>query len=237
MQVDTKTRERTEGAATAVQAMYGDSCSANRVNPDPMCSTSFGGDSTGPPALPCSRDDAQVGNGAAAPKSCLSPLEIRSPTTTGGLLPAGMITTATKTTFHQLPLWFCLTEETNPRTSTIYVPYFSSFGWINNQQASFWPRAIETKSGQNLVFDPGGSIGRLRTCPFLGMWHALRCGENPVWISWWRSPAFFWRINDSGFKNLQERYKRIIYAVRIAVSRFFSVSRLALSMPCQAMRA
>ena len=37
-QADTKTRERTEGAATAVRAMYGDSCSANRVDPDPMCS-------------------------------------------------------------------------------------------------------------------------------------------------------------------------------------------------------
>ena len=32
---DTKTRERTEGAATAVQAMYGDSCSATRVDPGP----------------------------------------------------------------------------------------------------------------------------------------------------------------------------------------------------------
>ena len=57
-QADTKTRERTEGAATAVQAMHGDSCSANWVDPDPMCSTSFGGDSTGPPALPCSGGDA-----------------------------------------------------------------------------------------------------------------------------------------------------------------------------------
>ena len=34
-QADTKTRERTEGAATAVQAMHGDSCSANRVDPGP----------------------------------------------------------------------------------------------------------------------------------------------------------------------------------------------------------
>ena len=77
---DKKTRKRTEAAATAVQAKHGDSCSMNRVDPDPMCSTSFGDDSTGPPALPCSRDDALVGNGAAAPKSCLSPLEMHSPT-------------------------------------------------------------------------------------------------------------------------------------------------------------
>ena len=46
VQADTKTRERTEGTATAVEAMHGDSCSANRVDPDPMCSTSFSGDST-----------------------------------------------------------------------------------------------------------------------------------------------------------------------------------------------
>ena len=31
-----KTRERTEGAATAVQAMYGDSCTAQRVQDGPM---------------------------------------------------------------------------------------------------------------------------------------------------------------------------------------------------------
>ena len=66
---DTKTRERTEGAAKAVQAMHGDSFSANRVDPDPICSTSFGV-KVEPPALPC-RDDVVVENGAAAPKSCL----------------------------------------------------------------------------------------------------------------------------------------------------------------------
>ena len=43
---DKKTRKRTEDAATAVQAMHGDSFSANRVDPDPKSSTSFGDDST-----------------------------------------------------------------------------------------------------------------------------------------------------------------------------------------------
>ena len=52
---DRKTLECTEGVAKAGQVMHGDSCSTNRVNPDPMCSTSFGDDCTGPPALPCSR--------------------------------------------------------------------------------------------------------------------------------------------------------------------------------------
>ena len=38
---DKKTRERTEGAANAVEAKNGDSCSAKRVQADPTCSTSF----------------------------------------------------------------------------------------------------------------------------------------------------------------------------------------------------
>ena len=85
-QVDTEIRERTEGAATAIQAMHEDSCSVNRVDPTPKTtSISFGvkGDS---PALPC-RDDVLVDNGAAAPKSCLSPLAMRTTTAASGLLP------------------------------------------------------------------------------------------------------------------------------------------------------
>ena len=113
-----KTRGRTEGAAKADQAMHGDSCSANRVDPDPMCSTSFGGDFTGPPALSCSRDGALVDNGTAAPKSCLSPFEMIIPTAVGGLLPTGETFTATSTTFDLSTLWFCQTEETILRTST-----------------------------------------------------------------------------------------------------------------------
>ena len=113
---DTKTRERTEGAATAVQAMYEDSFSANQVDPDPKStSTSFGVKGE-PPALPC-RDGVLVENGAAAPKSCLSLLEMLT-TVAGGLLPTGKTSTATKITFDHPILLFCLTEETNLRTST-----------------------------------------------------------------------------------------------------------------------
>ena len=36
VQADTKTCELMEGVPTAVQAMYGDSCSAKRVDPDPV---------------------------------------------------------------------------------------------------------------------------------------------------------------------------------------------------------
>ena len=177
MPSDIKTRECTEGLAAAVQAKHGDSCSANQVDPYPMCLTCFGEDSTGPPALPCSRDDALVGNGAAAPKSCLSPLEVCTPTATDGLLSAGKTFTATRTTFDQPSLWFCPTEEIKLRTLDQYASYYSIFWRINNQQTPFWPGVIETKSGQNLVFNPGGSTDCLRACPFLGTWRALLCGE------------------------------------------------------------
>ena len=184
---DKKTRERTEGGATAVQV---------RVDFDPKISTSFGVDFTRPPTFPSSRGDALVGNGVAVPKSCLSPLEMRTPTAAGSLLLAGTASTATRITFDQPPLWFCPTEEINFRTSIQYSSYYSIFWRINNQQAPFWPRVIETKSGQNLVFDPGGSTGRLRACPFLEMWCALFCGKVFVraldeaavffggWITW-----------------------------------------------------
>ena len=120
----TMTRERTEGAAAATQAKHGDSCSANRVDPDPMCLTSFSDDSTSPPTLPCSRDNALlVDNGAAAPKSCLSPLEMRTPIAAGGLLPAGKTSTATRTTFDQPPPWFCPTEALKLRTSIQHASY------------------------------------------------------------------------------------------------------------------
>ena len=100
-----------------------------------------------------------------------------TPKVAGGVLPTGQTSTAARITFDRPPFWFCLTEETNLRTSILYASYYSIFGWINNQQAPFWPRVIKTKPGQNLVFDPGGSTGRLRACPFLGTWCALLCGE------------------------------------------------------------
>ena len=59
---NTKTREGTQGAATAVQAMRGDSCSADRADPDPMCSTSSGDDCTGPLVPHCSGENALVDN-------------------------------------------------------------------------------------------------------------------------------------------------------------------------------
>ena len=119
MPSDTKIRERTEGAATAVQAKHGYSCSSERVHAGPTCSTSFGVKAE-PPALPC-RDDVLVENGAAVPKSCLSPSEMRTPTAGGDLLPTDKTSTATRITFHQLLLWFCMTEEISSRTSVKYA--------------------------------------------------------------------------------------------------------------------
>ena len=104
-----KNRERTESAAKAVQAKHGDSCTAQRVQDGPKISTCFGVMAE-PPALPC-RDDVVVENGAAAPKSCLSSLEMRSPTAAGGLLPTGEASVATMTT--QPPLRLHSTEETD----------------------------------------------------------------------------------------------------------------------------
>ena len=62
---DTKTRKRTDGAVAAKRVMSGD---INLIR-----LTSFGDDSTGPPTLLCSRDDALVDEDAAPPKPCLSP--------------------------------------------------------------------------------------------------------------------------------------------------------------------
>ena len=186
---NTKTRERTEGAATAVQAMRGDSFSARRVEPGPSTnSTSFGVKAEAP-ALPC-RDDVVVESGDAAPKSCLPSLEMRSSTAAGGLVPTGEASTATdtsskatETNFNQPPLRVYTTEETDSeanykKTSTPYASYDSSvFQESNLSAASYYRRNFATKSRQNMTFDPGGSQGHLRAYPVAGSWRLLVCGE------------------------------------------------------------
>ena len=59
---DTKTRRCMEDV-TAERVIRGDNASAD-VHPDPVCMASFVDDSTGPPALPCSRNGTLVNNGA-----------------------------------------------------------------------------------------------------------------------------------------------------------------------------
>ena len=75
---DKKTRKRTEGAAAAERVISGDSSSI------PIRLTSFGDDFTGPPDLSCPKNDALVDSGAAPPKSCLSPAEMRTRTAADG---------------------------------------------------------------------------------------------------------------------------------------------------------
>ena len=119
---NTKTRECTEGAATAVQAMHGDSCStAQKVQDGPKTSISFGVMAE-PPDLPC-REDVLVEDGATSPESCLPSLEMRSSTAAGGLVSTGETSTATETTVNKPLLQSYSSEEENSkkkklRTST-----------------------------------------------------------------------------------------------------------------------
>ena len=182
-QADTRTRERTEGAATAVQAMRGDCFSARRVEPGLTTNSTRFGVKAEPPALPC-RDDSVVECGAAAFESCLPSMEMRSSAAAGGLVPTGEASTASETTLNEPPLRFCPTEETDleqncKKTSTLYALYDSSsvFQERNLSATPYCRRVVDTKSGQNRTFDPGGSRGHLRVCPFLGSWRGLVRGE------------------------------------------------------------
>ena len=93
-------------------------------------------------------------------------------TATAGLLPASKASKATRTIFQQSPLWFCLTKEIHLRTSNQYATNYSSFWKM---------KVLQTKSMQTLVFDPGGSKGRVHACPFLGTRCTLFCRKTFVW--------------------------------------------------------
>ena len=180
---DTKTRERTKGAATAAQGMCGDGFSARRVEPGPNTNSASFGVKAEPPAVPC-RDHVVVESGDAASESCLPSLEMRSSTAAGGLVPTGETSTAKETNSNQQPLRFYSTEETDLEASCkkISIPsasYDSSsvFQERNLSATPYCRRVVDTKSGQNRTFDPGDSRGHLRACPFLGSWRAWVCGE------------------------------------------------------------
>ena len=180
---NTKTRERTEVATTAAQAMRGDSFSARRVERGPNTNSTSFGVKANPPALPC-RDDVVIESGDAAPESCPPSLEMRSSTAAGGLVPTGEASTATENNLNQPPLRFCSTEETDleancKKTSVTSASYDSSsvFQEGNLSATPYCRRVVDTKSRQNRIFDPGGSRGDLRACPCLGSRCALVCGE------------------------------------------------------------
>ena len=125
---NTKTRKRTEGVATAVQAMHGGS-SAQKVQDGPKTSISFCVKAE-PPDLPC-RDDILVEGGDAAPTSCLPSLEMRTTTAAGGLVPIGKTCTATETTSNGSLLRFYATEETNPKEKNLWD--FNSIRLVQQQ--------------------------------------------------------------------------------------------------------
>ena len=135
-----------------------------------------------PPDLSC-REDVLIEQGATSPESCFSSLEMRSSTAAGGLVPTGKASTATETIFNEPLLRFYATEETNPKekkswTSIPSASYDSSVFQERNLSATpYCWRVVETKSRQNRTFDPGGSRGHLRACPFLGSWRTLVRGE------------------------------------------------------------
>ena len=110
-------------------------------------------------------------------------MEMRSSTAAGGLVPTGDASKASETTLNEPPLRFCLTEETDlkAKNSWTSVPSasFNSSSFRRLSATPYCRRVVDTKSGQNRTFDPGGSRGHLRSCPFLGSWRALVCGE--VW--------------------------------------------------------
>ena len=162
--------------------MRGDCFSARRVEPGPTTNSTSFGVKAEPPALPC-RDDVVVESGPAASESCLLSMEMRSSTAAGGLVPTGEASTTSETTLNEPPLRFCPTEETDlepncKKTSTPYASYESSSFFWRLLATPHCRSVVDTKSRQNMTFDPGGSRGHLRACPFLGSWRALVCGED-----------------------------------------------------------
>ena len=145
--------------------MHRNSFFASRTDPGPKTNSTSFGVKAGPPAPPC-RDDVQFENGAAAPKSCLPPLEMRTIIAARDLLPTGELSTATKTTLNKSPLPLYSAEETNSKKTQLWtsVPsarYDSSFRKLLAVPSC--PRVIETKSMKKRMFDPScsGSFPRL----------------------------------------------------------------------------
>ncbi|CAN0448643.1 unnamed protein product, partial [Ascophyllum nodosum] len=100
---------------------------------------------------------------------------MRTSTAAGGLVPTGDASEVPETTLNEPPLRLCLTEETdlkaeNSWTSIPSASYDSSsvFQERNLSATTYCRRVVDTKSGQNRTFDPGGSRGHLRACPFWG---------------------------------------------------------------------
>ena len=162
---DSKTHKRTEDAV-ADRVMNGNSSTARRVYDGPTSLTSFGRIAESP-ALPF-RDDVLVDKGAEAPKPCLSPVEMRTQTAAGGLLPAVTASIAMRTIFPRPLSFWTLGEETKERTNRTT---------LNQLSPRCWRKVLRTKPRQTLMFDLGGCSDCLRGCPFLGGRYALLSGR------------------------------------------------------------
>ena len=170
VEADKKTRKRTKDASAADREKNGDNSFARRVDDGPMSLTSFGMIAERPAPEKSIADDL-VHKGAEVPNPCLSPVEMRTPTATGGLLPAGTASTEMRTIFSRpLPSW-TLGEDTKTITDQRN---------INQLVPPCWRKVIPTKSRQSLMFNPGGCTGRLRGCLFLRGRHVLLSGWVPL---------------------------------------------------------
>ena len=147
-QANTKTRERTEGAATAGQAIRGNGFSARLVEPSPNTNSTSFVVKAEPSALPC-RDDVVVESGAAASESCLPSLEMRSSTAAGGLVSTGEASTAKEINFIQPPFRFCSTEETDLEAKK---------SWTSAPSASYSAAASSRRRTCLLLPTAGGSL-------------------------------------------------------------------------------
>ena len=160
-----KTRRQTEEAAVD-RVKNGDS-SSSRVDDGPTSLTEFGMIAE-PFSMTLEKciGDALINEGAQAPKPHLPPVEVRMLLlAAGGLLPAGTASTTMRTIFLPTPRLrsFCLAKMRTSQTNFKQVA------------RPYWRKAIEKKSRQTLVFDPGGCTSRLHDCPFPEGRQALLC--------------------------------------------------------------
>ena len=107
-------------------------------------------------------------------------------------MPAGSASTMMRAIFPPLPVSWSLGKDTKERTDRTNFNQFAP---------PSWRKVIQTKSRQNLVFDPSGCSGGLRGCPFLEVRRALlreglgRCDGIRGWSVFveLRTPTLFSR--------------------------------------------
>ena len=147
----TKTRKRTENAAA--ERVISEDSSFAQVDPDLMCLTSFGDDSTKYLALPCCRDDALIGKGAAVLNPCLSPVKMRTLTAAGGLLPTGTVSTAMRTIVSRsLFSWSLGDQETYQPDKQPACPLLLVKGYLNKVNANSGVRSWSDGSRGSSMF-------------------------------------------------------------------------------------